>query len=170
MAGTSGQYQSLKSAQSSRVDLGQVQRLASSRQDLGEGLMCPAGSGSISNDVYGRPANMNTLTVNLPYDASCSNYTYDAAWQMQRETNERPYMPICAAGLRGAADFMGVGRDLMPQNVYGGVSGRGNFIRTFNTPNNAPYPDDISTAMPTEKRIYPPFTFSMDGTRNLLRL
>ena len=166
----SGQYQTLKSAIAPRVDLGRVQRLASSRQDLGEGLMCPAGSGNISFDVYGRPANMNTLTVGLPGDASCSHYTYDAAWQMQRETNERPYMPICAAGLRGAADFMGVGRDLMPQNVYGGSGGRGNFVRQYATPNNAPYYTNMSTAQPKEVRAYPPFDFSMDGTRNLLRL
>ena len=55
--------QTLKSAIDSRVDVGQTWRLGSQRQNLGEGLMCPAGAGDIAFDIYGRPADQNTLTL-----------------------------------------------------------------------------------------------------------
>ena len=64
--------QSLKSALGSRINLAQAERLGSQRQNLGEGLMCPAASGDIQFDIYGRPVSQNTLFLN---DASCSNYT-----------------------------------------------------------------------------------------------
>ncbi|MGV9199366.1 MAG: hypothetical protein ACOC4M_11165, partial [Promethearchaeia archaeon] len=110
----SGTTQSLKSALDARVRIDQSERLGSQRQNLGEGLMCPAGSGDIMNDVYGRPVDQNTLLLN---DSACSNYTkWSSARRIEVENMERPYMPICAAGLRGAGDYMGKGRDLLPQN------------------------------------------------------
>lgn len=165
---TSGNFgsnttQSLKSALDSRVNIAQTERLGSQRQNLGEGLMCPAGSGDIQNDIYGRPANQNTLRLT---DSACSHYTkWNAARRIQVENNDRPYLPICAAGLRGAADMMGVGRDNIPQNLYG-EGYQGNMIRHYNTANNAPWhqgPEGPDVPFYTQKFIQPA-TLSMDGT------
>ena len=159
MAGTT---QTLKASLVSRVSPGQVSRLSSQRQNLGEGLMCPAGAGDLQNDVYGRPVSQNTLLLD---DASCSNYTiFPAARRIQVENNERPYLPICAAGLRGAGDFMGVARDVLPQNIYG-TGNQGNMIRHYPTPNNAQW--DQGPHLPRvpfyQKKIQP-FSYSMDGS------
>ena len=138
--------QTLKATLQSRVINAQTERLSSQRQNLGEGLTCPAGSGNIHHDVYGRPVTQNTLDLR---DSACSHYLIDAAEFMQYETNHRPHLAICAAGLRGASDMAGWGRDLLPQNLYNeGYNPalgydqdlgefRGNFERTFSTPNNA---------------------------------
>ena len=125
--------QTLKSALDARVRLDQASRLGSQRQNLGEGMMCPAGAGHIMHDIYGRPATQNTLTVN---DSACSNYTeFPASRRMNIETMERPYLAICAASLRGAGDFMGKGRDLIPQNLYL-MGHQGDFVRHYPTANN----------------------------------
>ncbi len=158
--------QSLKSALDARVRVDQAQRLASQRQNLGEGMLCPAASGHIQHDVYGRPVSQNTLLLN---DASCSNYTtFSARRRIQIENLERPYLPTCAAGLRGAGDFMGVGRDLLPQDLYGEGS-RGDFVRHYSTPNNAPpQPQpDLTMSNYYFKRIQP-FNFSHDATTQTL--
>ena len=138
--------QTLKATLQSRVINAQTERLSSQRQNLGEGLTCPAGSGNIHHDVYGRPVTQNTLDLR---DSACSHYLIDAAEFMQYETNHRPHLPICAAGLRGASDMAGWGRDIISQNLYNeGYNPalgddqnlgdfRGNFERTFSTPNNA---------------------------------
>lgn len=162
--------QTLKSSLDKRVRIDQVQRLSSQRQDLGEELMCPAGS-TISFDIYGRPATLNTLPIQQPYAASCGRSTYTAAELMGFESNQRPYVPICAAGLRGAADFMGVGRDQMPQNLYGDGY-RGNFVRTYPTANNAPYySEPIRMQNPSLwNKPVQSFSFSMDGTSKTLQL
>src|SRR6186713_1565771 len=77
--------QTLKAALSSRVRNDQVSRLASSRQDLGEGLMCPASAGFLQHDVYGRPSNQNNLLTN---NSSCSHYTlYNAKRRIGIENN-----------------------------------------------------------------------------------
>jgi len=161
-------YQTLKSSVDSRVRLDQAQRLASNRQDLGESLMCPAGSSGISFDEYGRPATLNTLPVNT--SASCGKATYDASTLMGFESNTRPNIPICASGMRGAGDFMGRGRDDMPMNLYS-EGYRGNFVKHFNTPNN-------SSPEYVQRRINPsslntrvqPFSFSHDATSRALKL
>jgi len=164
---TSGNFgsnttQSLKSALDSRVNIAQTERLGSQRQNLGEGLMCPAGSGDIQFDIYGRPASQNTLRLT---DSACSHYTkWSAARRIQVENNNRPYLSICAAGLRGAADMMGVGRDNIPQNLYG-EGYQGNMIRHYNTANNAPWhqgPDGPD--VPYYSKMVQPATLSMDGT------
>ncbi len=156
--------QTLKSALDSRVRIDQAERLGSQRQNLGEGLMCPAGSHAIANDVYGRPVSQNTLLLN---DAACGNYTeFSARRRIEIENQERPYVPVCAAGLRGAGDFMGVGRDFQPQNLYG-TGYQGNMVRHYPSANNAPpscgpkgprYPYAV-------KRVQP-FSFSMDASSN----
>ena len=152
---TSGNFgsnttQSLKSALDSRVNIAQTERLGSQRQNLGEGLMCPA--------------SQNTLRLT---DSACSHYTkWSAARRIQVENNDRPYLPICAAGLRGAADMMGVGRDNIPQNLYG-EGYQGNMIRHYNTANNAPWhqgPDGPDEAAYYTQKLVQPVTFSMDGT------
>ncbi len=159
--------QTLKSALTQRVRIDQASRLGSQRQNLGEGLFCPASAGDIGHDVYGRPADQNTLLVN---DSSCSNYTkYPASRRIEVENLERPYLPICSAGLRGAADFMGKGRDLQPQNLYGGGH-RGDMVRHYPTANNAPFHEGPQgPRVPYyHKQIQPP-TFSMDATSGFYR-
>ncbi len=153
--------QSLKPAMASRVITAQSTRIGSQVQNLGEGLTCPAGSGSINFDIYGRPATKNTLDLR---DSACSNYTgITAARFMQYETNHRPNIPICAAGLRGASDMMGVARDVNPQNVYA-EGFRGNFHRTYGSPNNAPPQQKLNLAFPYEKFVQP-FGFTNDATQ-----
>lgn len=159
--------QTLKSVLGSRIDLGQASRLASQRQNLGEGLMCPASSGDIAFDIYGRPADQNTLRLT---DSACSNYTkFPAARRIEVENLERPYLPICAAGLRGAADTMGVGRDVLPQNLYG-EGHQGNMVRHYPTANNYPWHEGPQGPNPAyyHKQIQP-FTFSHDATTHLWR-
>ena len=104
---------------------------------------------------------------------------------MQYETNHRPAISICAAGLRGASDMMGVGRDLMPTNLYNtgynpflpGTDGEGDFRgqfgpKVFNTPNDAT-PQKENFGLWPHKRVNPyekpiqPFDFGMDSTQNL---
>lgn len=159
--------QTLKSALDSRVRLDITSRLGSQRQNLGEGLMCPAGSGDIQNDVYGRPADQNTLLLN---DSACSNYTkWSAMRRIEVENLERPYLPVCAAGLRGAGDFMGKGRDLLPQNLYGSGFG-GNFVRHYNTADNSPpYAGPQGPNPPFYMKQIQPFSYSMDSSSHLWR-
>lgn len=157
-----GSTQTLKSALEARVNLSQSSRLGSQRQNLGEGLMCPAGSGDIAFDIYGRPVSQQTLLLN---DSACSNYTiFPAQRRIEIENLERPYMPVCAAGLRGAADYMGKGRDLIPQNLYG-EGYQGNMVRHYPTANNMPWSEGPQGPNPPyyQKKIQP-FSYSMDGT------
>lgn len=154
--------QSLKSALDARVRIDQASRLGSQRQNLGEGLMCPAGAGDIAFDVYGRPAPQTTLHL---ADSACSNYTrWSAGRRIQVENLERPYLPICAAGLRGAADFMGRGRDNLPQNLYG-TGYQGNMVRHYDTPNNMPWSEGPrGPNLPYYQKKIQPFTYSMDAS------
>ena len=167
--------QTLKPVLQSRANIAQSIRLGSQRQNLGEGLTCPAGSGNIHHDIYGRPVTQNTLPL---MDSACSPYLINAQEFMQYETNHRPHLPICAAGLRGASDMMGVGRDLIPQNLYAFSYDptrpkgdqdlgdfRGQFERTYGTPNNAPPQANwnIPKQEPYE-HIVQSFDFSNDGT------
>ncbi len=165
--------QTLKATLKSRVINAQTERLSSQRQNLGEGLTCPAGSGNIHHDVYGRPVTQNTLDLR---DSACSHYLIDASEFMQYETNHRPHLPICAAGLRGASDMAGWGRDLLPQNLYNeGYNPalgddqdlgdfRGNFERTFSTPNNAtPDPKWPSPRLDPYQKWVPSWDLGMNG-------
>ncbi|GAF76542.1 unnamed protein product [marine sediment metagenome] len=157
-----GTTQSLKSALDSRVRVDQSSRLGSQRQNLGEGLMCPAGSGDIAFDIYGRPSDQNTLRLT---DSACSNYTkWPASRRIEVENLERPYLPVCAAGLRGAADYMGKGRDNLPQNLYG-EGYQGNFVRHYDTATNMPWSEGPQGPNPPyyQKQIQP-FAYSMDST------
>jgi|GEM_PF-5953086 len=163
----SGTTQSLKSALDSRVRTDQSDRLGSQRSDLGEGLMCPAGAGDIQFDVYGRPASQKTLRLT---DSACSNYTeYSSARRIEVENMERPYLPVCAAGLRGAADYMGKGRDLIPQNLYG-EGYQGNMVRHYPTATNMPWSEGPQgpNAPYYQKKIQP-FSYSHDATAHVYR-
>ena len=159
--------QTLKSALATRVRIDQAQRLGSQRQNLGEGLMCPAGHG-LRHDIYGRPVSEKTLLLD---DASCSHYTqHSAARRIEVENQERPYVPVCAAGLRGAGDFMGKGRDLMPQNLYG--EGReGHFVRHYPNPSNAPPSTADILPCGHQYQVNPvaPWRGSMDATHQTWR-
>jgi len=154
--------QTLKSANLVRVDTGRSITLYSSSRSLGESLMCPAGGQNLQNDVYGRPASQQTLPVNL--DASCAmGSQYPSYRQIAVENQNRPYIPICAAGMRGG-DTMGVGRDLIPQDLYGfGVSGE--FVRHYNTANNAPWDLPPQPRPNFYWRMEMPNTFSHDAVR-----
>lgn len=163
----SASTQTLKSALDARVRNDQASRLGSQRQNLGEGLMCPAGAGYIHNDVYGRPVSQNTLLLN---DSACSNYTeFSAQRRIEVENNERPYLPVCAAGLRGAADYMGVGRDILPQNLYG-EGYQGNMIRHYNNATNSVPSEGPQGPNPAyyQKQIQP-FSYSHSADSNLWR-
>lgn len=157
--------QTLKSGLVTRIDTGKSYNLYGARQNLGESLMCPAGAQYLQHDVYGRPANQNTLTVNL--DAACAQGTqYPTARYLQVENNSRPYMPICTAGLRGAADFQGTGRDLIPQNLYA-EGNRGNMVRQYSTRNNAPpeWSNSLNTGA-YHDRIWQQYDFSHDSSKS----
>lgn len=153
--------QSLKSAEAGRVRTDQSRRLGSQRQNLGEGLMCPAGAGDIFTDVYGRPVSQNTLPLK---DSACSNYTeFSAQRRIGVENSERPYIPVCAAGLRGAADFAALGRDVAPKNLYG-EGGRGNFVRVYPTANNGPWQAPECRRQPYAQKAVQPFSYSQDAS------
>jgi len=104
---------------------------------LGESLMCPASAQELQNDIYGRPASQQTLPVNL--DASCAQGTMYPSYRMIAiENQNRPYLPICAAAMRGGGDLMGVGRNLISQDLYG-FGRQADFVRHYPTNNNAPW-------------------------------
>lgn len=159
--------QTLKAATDSRVRQDQTSRLASQRANLGESMMCPAGAGDIANDVYGRPVSQTTLRLT---DSACSNYTmYSAGRRIEVENMERPYLPICAAGNRGAADLMGFGRDILPQNLYG-EGFQGNMVRQYPTRNNYPWSEGPQGPnLPYYQKQIQPFTYSHDGTGHIFR-
>ena len=158
--------QTLKSAMTGRVDISLAQRLASQRQDLGEGAMC-AGGYDAYFDQYGRIADVNTLPVK---DASCSHYTgITSADYMQYENNHRPYVGIASAGLRGG-DTMGVGRDSYPNSMYGPGSRQGAFVRQGNHLNNILPAAPHRAPEPVVHRKVAPFNFSLDATTQRLLL
>ena len=152
--------QTLKSASQSRVDVGRATTLYSSARTLGESLMCPASAQVLMNDVYGRPAPQSTLPLN---EASCAQGSmYPSYRRIAIENQDRPYIPICASGLRGGGDMMGVGRDLIPQDLYGFGPGS-EFVRTYSTPNNAPW-DNAPPRRPNYYwRLEQPVNFSHDA-------
>ena len=162
-----GTTQTLKSSTDSRVRIDQSYRLGSQRQNLGEGLMCPAGAGDIGFDIYGRPATQNTLRL---LDSACSTYTeFPAQRRIEVENMERPYLPICAAGMRGAGDLMHLGRSSMPKNLYG-TGYRGDFVRVYNTANNLPWSETSpEPTCPFYQKKIQPFAYSHDSTAKYFR-
>jgi hypothetical protein len=129
--------QTIKSALVSRVDVGRATDLYASARSLGESLMCPASAQELQNDIYGRPASQQTLPVNL--DAACAQGTMYPSWRfIAVENQNRPYIPICASGMRGGLDGLGKGRNIISQDLYGFGQGA-NFVRHYPTPNNAPW-------------------------------
>jgi hypothetical protein len=107
------------------------------RYNGGHEIFCPTGAPDLNYDIYGRPANNKTINFN---DASCSN---DAGISSTRyisyENNQRPYLPISGAGSRGYGDTMAKGRDVFPQQLYGGANAQ--FHQYYPTPNNGPPPE-----------------------------
>lgn len=154
--------QTLKSAVESRVrndyaEWGAFSRLAGHHYET-----CPAGSSSLMNDEYGRPVNQNTLDMRSAECNAHAPHPHQVSNHIQRENNERPYMPIAHAGMRGAGDFMGVGRDLMPQDLYGNGT-RGNFVRYSRYGSELPQPESHVTMPPAERRVHAGLP-SMDAT------
>jgi len=158
-------YQSLKAANLVRVDPGKAADIWGNRQNGGHTMMCPASAQTLQSDVYGRPANQNTLSVNL--DAACGQGTqFNAQRHIQIENNNRPYIPVCSAGLRGGGDAMGVGRDLQPRDLYGSGQ-RGNMVRHYSTKNNLQWDPPIQQEYPNYYwRVEQPWTGSMDATKS----
>lgn len=156
--------QTLKSANQVRVNVGRSEILYSAARTLGEPAMCPAGSQELQNDVYGRPASQQTLPVNM--DASCASGTmYPARRLIAVENQARPYVPICAAGMRGGGDMMRVGRDLIPQDLYG-LGRQGDFVRHYPTKNNAPWDVAPPQSPNYHWRTEQPFTFTHDSQQS----
>lgn len=156
--------QTLKSANLVRVDAGRSTTLYSSSRMLGESLMCPASAQELQNDIYGRPASQQTLPVNL--DASCAQGTmYPAHRMIAVENQNRPYVPICAAGMRGGGDLMGVGRNLISQDLYG-FGRQADFVRQYPTPNNSPWERAPKQKPNYYHRMEMPSTLSHDATKS----
>lgn len=155
--------QTLKSGLVVRVDQGRSTSLYSASRSLGESLMCPANAQNLQNDVYGRPASQQTLPVNL--DASCAmGSMYPAPRMIAVENQNRPYIPICAAGMRGGGDTLN-GRNLIAQDLYG-FGQSGNFVREYPTKNNAPFDFPPPQRPNYHWRMEQPFTFTHDASRN----
>lgn len=156
--------QTLKSANLVRVDAGRSTTLYSSSRMLGESLMCPASAQELQNDIYGRPASQQTLPVNL--DASCAQGTMYPSYRMIAiENQNRPYIPICAAGMRGGGDLMGVGRNLISQDLYG-FGRQADFVRHYPTPNNAPWDCPPPRKPNYYWRMEQPSTLTHDSTKS----
>lgn len=157
--------QSLKSALQSRVSVSQAERMGSQRQNLGEGMMCPAAAGDIRSDIYMRPVSQNTLLLN---DAACSNYTeWSAQRRMMVENVERPQIPMCTAGTNGG-DTMGVGRPYNPADLYGGGK-EGDWVRHYSSRSNRPV-EQPREGMAYYMKTIQPWTGSMDATQWPVRL
>lgn len=143
--------QTLKSASEQRVRTDYAIWNAAGRMQGHFYATCPTGSHDLQNDIYGRPANRNTLDTRSAECNARADLNDTAAGHIQRENNERPYVPIAAAGMRGAGDLMAVGRDLMPQDLYG-EGNRGNFVRHGMYANHLPQPADQLPPVITERR------------------
>lgn len=142
--------QTLKSASESRVRTDRALHLGAARIQGFFYDTCPSSSHELMNDEYGRPVNQNTLDMRsaecnprAPHPQSASNH-------LQRENNERPYVQIAPSGLRGGADFMGLSRDRMPQDLYADGN-RGNFVRHGSQGNHLPYPPAQQQAVVAER-------------------
>jgi hypothetical protein len=121
--------QTLKSASPSRVNVGVAANLASSRLAGHSASFCPTSAPDLQNDVFGR--NVGSLGVDMRGAAECDFYLpygQSSKDHITRENLERPYLAIAPEGARGSADTMGVGRDTIPQDIYG-MGIRGNFVR-----------------------------------------
>ena len=124
--------------------------------------MCPASAQELQNDIYGRPASQQTLPVNL--DASCAQGTMYPSYRMIAiENQNRPYIPICAAGMRGGGDLMGVGRNLISQDLYG-FGSQADFVRHYPTNNNAPLDEPPPKRPNYYYKVIQPNTLSHDST------
>jgi hypothetical protein len=160
--------QTLKSASHVKVDQGKAINLYASRQNLGEGLFCPASAHVLRHDIYMRPANQNTLTVNL--DASCAQYSeYPAQRQIGIENMTRPYLSIGSSGLTGS-DLMGKGRDMVVSNLYQEhPTDRGHFVRHYPNRKNAPFdkPSSCSSQYYSDRKIQP-YSYSHDASSTYL--
>lgn len=150
---------SLKAAITSRVDISRAERIGSESRDLGHAEFCPAGTGSINFDQFGRPVSKNTLPTNLPYMASCSHFVTPARMLISYENNARPYINTCTPGLRGGSDTMGYSRDLIPDRLYGPESRR--FVRAVSYPPRDRRPPPLA---PWAYERVQPYSGSMDAS------
>lgn len=157
--------QTLKSALTARVSTGIAERMGSSRLYGGHGENCRSGAGELNFDPYGRPSTMNTLSVGLKDagTADCSRHTISAEDHIARETLERPYITVTAAGFRGG-DGMGRGRNLFPRSMYGHNDYRGNFVRSSDNPSNALPSEECKNCKPAPQHHMSAYTGSMDAT------
>lgn len=125
--------QTLKSAAQPRVNVGVSNNQAGARIAGHYTALCGSSNPDLMNDVYGRA--VPNLTLDMRGAPECDAYMPPGQSSMNhitRENLERPYVAISPEGSRGAGDLMGVGRDVMPQDLYG-TGLRGNFVR-YGTP------------------------------------
>lgn len=139
--------QTLKSAAQPRVTVGITYNQAGARMAGHYDALCGAGAPDLQNDIFGR--NVGHLGVDMRGGgAECNNYMppgQSMKDHLVRENLERPYSYIGPEGARGAADLMGKGRDLLPQDLYGsGI--RANFTRWSQPGLTLP---DINSPMPS---------------------
>lgn len=148
-----GAPQNLKSASQARVNVGVTQNQAGARINGLFDALCPTSAPDLQNDIFGR--NVGPLGVDMRGGgAECNNFL-PAGQTMRdhiiRENNERPYAYIGPEGARGASDTMGMGRDLMPQDLYGtGI--RGNFVSYGRDGITLPQPYMTENLPPIDRR------------------
>ncbi len=143
------QVQTIKSAIQGRVNTGIVENQAGAREANHFTALCGASWPDLQNDIFGRNTPQVTLDMRgggaecnayMPYGQSLEDH-------ITRENLERPYIQIMPEGARGAADLMGKGRDVMPQDLYG-AGLRGNFVRQGRP--------GLRLAQPPRTSAYPP--------------
>jgi hypothetical protein len=129
-----GNVSTLKSVMQPRVNVGITANQWGARHANHYSALCGASWPDLQADVLGRPVTQNTLDMRgggaecnayMPYSQSLSDH-------ITRENLERPYLQILPEGGRGAADLMGKGRDVIPEDMYGDGL-RGAFVR-YNAP------------------------------------
>lgn len=121
--------QSLKSVAQARVNVGITINQAGARSAGHFDALCGAGDVQLQNDIFGR--NVGQMGVDMRGAPQCNSvmpFGQTVTGHIVRENNERPYVQIGPIGDLGGGDLMGVGRDRMPQDIYG-TGNRGNFVR-----------------------------------------
>lgn len=157
----------MKASTTIRVDVGKSINNASAARNARSEL-CPAGAHNLRVDIYGRPvgAQYNNAPVQT---ADCAIHSdVPTSRMLEIESSQRPTVVFAEPGMRGGADFMGVGRNLIPRNLYG--------VDNVNTPsfasvyvsNSMQLPrrhENLEAPSPDQYNLYPAWEGSLDSTR-----
>jgi hypothetical protein len=149
---------SMKSANTTRVDLDRANKLYSESRAMGNPQMCPITAINPDADVYSRPlggAGYRMLNMSVP---ECSTYNYSTQRMLMHENALRPMLGPCSPDNMGGGDFLlGSSRDAQPSNVYGEGT-RGHFQTMQRPQDSIPYDSGIYTSSITR-----PMTLSQDA-------